>query len=186
MLTRAWLAGSGLMIIGAGHVLAGHSNTIEPRWVVLLADIAHLLAAAVWVGGVVILGMLLRHRRRRGRPLNAALIGTRFSVLAAVSVAVVGAAGAVLAFLILDSPEQLWQTSWGLFLLAKVAVVTVVAGLGAYNHFRVVPALTSTARQEALGGDASELLRRSATHETGIMFVIVLLTAWLVASSVST
>jgi len=139
----------------------------------------------VWVGGVVVLGMLLRHRRRRGRPLNAALLGARFSVLAAGSVAVVGAAGAVLAFLILDRPEQLWQTSWGLFLLAKVAVVAVVAALGAYNHFRVVPALTSTAPQEALHGDASELLRRSATHETAIMFVIVLLTAWLVASSVS-
>jgi len=61
-----WVAAVGVLAIGAGHVLAGHSNTVEPRWIVLLADVAHLLAAAVWVGGLVMLGVLLRHRRRRG------------------------------------------------------------------------------------------------------------------------
>lgn len=76
-------------------------------------------------------------------------------------------------------------SSWGLFLLAKVAVVAVVAAIGAYNHFRVVPALAAPARHENPTSSASELLRRSATHETGIMLVIVLLTAWLVAAAVT-
>lgn len=151
----------------------------------LLADIAHLVAAAVWVGGVVMIGMLLRHRRRHGQPLNVASIGARFSVIAAAAVAVVGVAGVILAITILDRPQQLWQSSWGLFLLAKIAVVAVVAAIGAYNHFRVVPSLAAPARHESPAGSASELLRRSATHETGIMLVIVLLTAWLVAAAVT-
>ncbi|CAN5408430.1 hypothetical protein BH23ACT6_BH23ACT6_18400 [soil metagenome] len=64
----------------------------------------------------------------------------------------------------------------------------VVAGLlaiGAYNHFRVAPSLAVPARHETPSGSASELLRRSATHETGIMLVIVLLTAGLVAAAVT-
>ncbi|MGB5951672.1 MAG: CopD family protein [Ornithinimicrobium sp.] len=184
-LAHSWIPLAGIITVGAGHVIAGHSNTIQPRWIVLTADIAHLLAAAIWVGGVVMIGMLLRHRRRHGHPLNAAEIGARFSVLAAASVTVVGLAGIVLAITILDRPQQLWQSSWGLFLLAKVAVVAVVAAIGAYNHFRVVPALAAPARHENPTSSASELLRRSATHETGIMLVIVLLTAWLVAAAVT-
>lgn len=31
MLSPPWIAGAGLLAVGAGHVLAGHSKTIEPR-----------------------------------------------------------------------------------------------------------------------------------------------------------
>lgn len=184
-LLYSWIPLIGILAVGSGHILAGHSNTIEPRWIILTADIAHLIAAAVWVGGVVMIGTLLRHRRRRGQPLNAAAIGARFSVIAAASATIVGLAGVVLAITILDRPQQLWQSTWGLFLLTKVAVVALVAAVGAYNHFRVVPSLAAPLRHEAPAGSTSEVLRRSATHETGIMLIIVLLTAWLVAAAVT-
>ncbi len=98
------------------------------------------------MGGVVTLALLLRARRRRGRDLDAALLGARFSVVAAVAAAVVGVAGVVLAVGILDYPAQLWESEWGLFLLAKVALVVLVAAVGAHNHFRVVPRLTARRR----------------------------------------
>jgi len=178
----AWLAGAGLLVLGAGHILAGHSNTVEPRWLVLTADIAHLVAAAVWVGGVVTLGVLLRHRRRHGRPLDAAILGARYSVVAAASVAVVGIAGVILTLTILDRFDQLWETTWGLLLLGKVAVVAVVGAIGAYNHLRLVPSLANTTEPE--GHDGSDRLRRSTTFETVLMAGVVLLTAWLVAAAV--
>ncbi|MGB5953119.1 MAG: CopD family protein [Ornithinimicrobium sp.] len=183
MLRKPWAVAVGLVGLGSGHVLAGHSITAEPRWVVLAADIAHLLAAAVWVGGVVMLGVLLRHRRKHGRYLDAAALGARFSVIAAGSVAVVGVAGVVLALTILDRPQQLWVTNWGLLLLVKVAVVAVVAGMGTFNHFRVVPRLATATRRDGSGGDPAEALARSTTRETGVMIVIVLLTAWLVVAA---
>ena len=182
-LRGSWLAVVGCVLVGAGHVLGGHSNTAEPRWVVVTADVAHLAAAAAWVGGVVAMGALLHHRRREGRALDAALIGARFSVVAAVSVAVVGAAGVVLAVEILDRPEQIWESAWGLLLLAKIAVVAVVGALGAYNHFRVVPRLTARRSRARTARKASRLLRRSAVRETWLMTGVVLVTAWLVAAS---
>ncbi|MEU4362245.1 CopD family protein [Promicromonospora sp. NPDC023987] len=187
-LRGSWLAVIGVVLVGAGQVLGGHSNTVEPRWLVVTADVAHLAAAATWVGGVVSTGLLLRARRRDGRDLDAALLGARFSVVAAVSVTVVGVAGVVLAVGILERPEQLWQSSWGLLLLAKVGVVGVVGAIGAYNHFQVVPRLTARRRtvvQHARRSHrAGGMLRRSAGRETTLMVVIVLLTAWLVAASV--
>jgi copper transport protein len=180
----SWLAILGSVLVGAGHVLGGHSNTAEPRWLVVGADVAHLAAAATWVGGVVAMGILLHGRRRDGRALDAALIGARFSVVAAVSVAVVGAAGIVLAVEILDRPAQLWESTWGLFLLAKIAVVAVVGAIGTYNHFRVVPRLESRRFRKRSARKAGNVLRRSAGRETSLMVVIVLITAWLVAASV--
>jgi len=180
----SWLAILGSVLVGAGHVLGGHSNTAEPRWLVVSADVAHLAAAATWVGGVVATGILLHSRRRDGRALDAALIGARFSVVAAVSIAVVGAAGVVLAAEILDRPEQLWESAWGLFLLAKIGVVAVVGAIGTYNHFRVVPRLESRRFRKRSARKAGNLLRRSTARETSLMVVIVLITAWLVAASV--
>ncbi|GAB2489774.1 hypothetical protein GCM10027063_33830 [Promicromonospora xylanilytica] len=187
-LQGSWLAVIGVVLVGAGHVLGGHSNTVEPRWLVVTADVAHLAAAAAWVGGVVAMGLLLRARRRDGHDLDAALMGARFSVVAAVSVTVVGVAGVVLAVGVLDRPAQLWETSWGLLLLAKVGVVVVVSTIGAYNHFQVVPRLTARRRAVVQHAGRSHraggTLRRSAGRETTLMVVIVLLTAWLVAASV--
>jgi copper transport protein len=182
-LPASWFAVLGSVLVGAGHVLGGHSNTAEPRWLVLTADVAHLAAAATWVGGVVAMAILLRRRRRDGRALDAALIGARFSVVAAVAVAVVGAAGVVLAVEILDRPAQLWESPWGLLLLAKIAVVAVVGAIGTYNHFRVVPKLAARRSRVRSARKANNVLRRSAGRETGLMAVIVLLTAWLVAAS---
>lgn len=183
-LPGSWVAILGSALVGAGHVLGGHSNTAEPRWLVVSADVAHLVAAATWVGGVVTMWVLLRRRSQDGRPLDAALIGARFSVVAAVAVAVVGAAGVVLAVEIVDRPAQLWESTWGLFLLAKIGVVLVVGAIGAYSHFRVVPRLESRRFRKRSARKAGDLLHRSATRETSLMVVIVLLTAWLVAASV--
>ena len=183
-LVGSWLAVVGTLLLGAGIVLDGHSNSVGPHWLVVITDVTHLLAAAAWVGGVVMVGVVLRRRRRDARPLDAGLLGSRFSVLATASVVIVGIAGVGLAVAILDRPSQLWETSWGLFLLAKVAVVAVVATIGAYQHFRVVPMLQAPGHGARRAHVAGRLLQRGAGHETAFMVVVVLLTAWLVAASV--
>lgn len=182
-LPGSWAAVLGSVLVGAGHVLSGHSNTAEPRWLVLTADVTHLAAAAAWVGGVVATAIVLHRRRREGRAPDAALIGARLSVVAAVSLALVGAAGVVLAVEIVDRPAQLWESTWGLLLLAKVAVVVVVGAIGTYSHFRVVPQLTARRFRARSARKAGELLRRGTGRETALMVVIVLITAWLVSAS---
>lgn len=174
----AWV---GTLLAGAGHVLGGHSSTAEPRWLVLVADVSHLVAGAVWLGGVVFVSLVLGRRRRKGRDLDAAILGARFSVIAGASVAIVGAAGVALTVTILEQPSQLWASTWGLLLLAKVAVVVVVAGYGAHHHLNVVPHLASGDAERA--DAAAHELRRSTVVEAWLLLGVGMLTAWLVAAS---
>lgn len=183
-LAGSWLAVLGVLLMLAGQVLDGHSNTGSPWWLVVGVDVAHLVAAATWTGGLVMIGVVLRRRRKAGRALDASLLGSRFSTVAALSLVIVGIAGILLAVEILDRPAQLWESSWGLVLLAKVAVVAVVAAIGAYHHFRVVPSLQAPGHGARRAHTAGSLLQRGAGHEKALLVVVVLLTAWLVVASV--
>ncbi|WP_062527482.1 copper resistance CopC/CopD family protein [Demequina rhizosphaerae] len=180
----SWLAVGGVLVAGAGHVLGGHSNTAEPRWLVLTADIAHLVAAAVWVGGVVALVAVLRRRAREGRALDAGPMAWRFGVVAAASFVVVGIAGVVLAWEILEELSDLWTSTWGIVLLVKVGLVAVVAAIGAYTHFRVVPRLAARTDVAESGEPEDEHLRSAVRWESVLFVAVVIATAVLVASSV--
>lgn len=132
--------------LAAGSFAAwGHNRAGDHVLVATLADVAHLAAAALWVGGLVLLGLTLRHRRRSGAdpvdPVDTGQVVARFSVLATGGIVAVGGAGAALAWTQLESLSDLTDGRYGLFLLAKVALVAAVAALAAYNHFRLVPAM---------------------------------------------
>lgn len=107
-----------------------------------------------------------RHRARSG--YRAGLVVARFSVLAAGGVGLAALAGFALAMVRLASVSALWTTSYGLALLAKVAVVGVVGGMGAYNHFVVVPALRADPEHRAVDhlrrlGDIADTLSPMST-----------------------
>jgi copper transport protein len=93
------------------------------------------------VGGVVLLLLLLRSRQaERDRRATVTVVG-RFSSVVTGSIVVVGITGALLAWREVGSIGGLVDTGYGRLLLAKVLVVAWVAVIGAYNHFRLVPAL---------------------------------------------
>jgi putative copper export protein len=119
----------------------GHTATQTPLLLVWATDVAHVLAAATWVGGIAMLATVLWRRRRAHHALDAAYLAVKFSVVAGISLIVAGIAGIALTVEILDEPSQLLASTWGQVLVAKVALVSVVAAIGAYNHFRLIPLL---------------------------------------------
>jgi copper transport protein len=141
-LRNAWLAVVGVVVIAIGAALDGHSASEGPRALVWAVDLAHMFAAGMWFGGLALLGALLVWRWRAGRSANAAYPAVRFSTLAGIGLGVAALAGVLLAVIILPDVAALWETNWGRLLIAKVALVAVVAGLGAYNHFRLIPRLS--------------------------------------------
>lgn len=157
-------------------LLDGHTTTTEPRALVLAANLAHTGAAAVWVGGVALVGVLLMARSRAGSTTGALELAVRFSVPAAGAVLVAGLAGAALALTILGAPADLLSTAWGRVLLAKLVLVGVVAVLGYVNNRYALP---------ALDGDhaARRVLRRTVTAEAVAMLAVLAVTAILVASA---
>lgn len=183
---RAWdldrhglLPVAGFVAMLVSHTFDGHTVTEGNRILTGVASAVHVLAAAIWVGGVAALALIVRDRRRQRVRTHALVMITRFSVLATIALVAVTAVGLYLTWVIADTPSDLWSTQWGRLLLAKVAVVAVAAGFGAHNHRVIAPALDVA---EELGPTV-ERLRRTLVFEVASLTVVTVLTALLVRAS---
>ncbi len=166
-------------ILLASYTFDGHTTTEGNRLVTAAVDVVHVLAAGVWVGGIVALAIVLWHRRRHGQTTDALEFAVRFSVIAGASLALAGAAGAALTAIILDEVSDLWTTPWGRLLIAKVALVAAAAVVGGYNHFAVIPSLQGEAASVGL----SKKLRTTVTTEAILLVAVAVVAAVLVGAS---
>jgi len=71
----------------------GHTVSKGFRPLHALINSVHLLAGSIWVGGVVMMAIVVWRRSRAGRPTGAAELALRFSPLATLSLVAVAAAG---------------------------------------------------------------------------------------------
>ena len=158
----------------------GHTVSRGPWAVHALVNLVHLGAAAVWGGGVFAMTTVvwMRHRRRQHTDLAAMVV--RFSSIAAVACAAVVAAGLLMTWMILDAPGDLFGTRWGQVLLVKVAAVSVAAGLGGYNHFRLRPHLEAAPHDPMW----AKRLRTTLSIESFVFVVVIVSTAVLVAAAI--
>lgn len=125
------------------------------------ADVLHLLAASLWVGGLIHVGLAmprwLDELRGVSRTLFAAESFRRFSVLAAFSVLVLMVSGVLSALAQFTSFGQLWSTPYGWSLVAKMAVMLPLLAVAALNGFILQPRIVEaslTVRGAAAAGDA--------------------------------
>ena len=145
----------------------------------VVADVVHLLAAASWAGGLAVLAAALVTLRRRLDPGQRgaayAAVAARFSSLAILAVGALVATGAFSAWTQIIELPRLWATPYGLTLIAKLALVLPLVGLGAVNLLWTRPRLAA-----ALGDPrATTLLRRLVVAEVTIAAMIVLATGFL-------
>src|SRR5262249_36113064 len=140
-----------------------------------LTDVAHLGAAAVWLGGLVVLLVVIRSRRADREVGDGA---AAFSKLALPAIAVLILSGVVQGFRQISSWEGPWHTSYARPLLAKVLVVLaiMVIASGARNAVR--------SRMTHPDGDAAMLreLRHGVAVEAALAVVVVALTTALVVT----
>jgi copper transport protein len=139
-------AGGLSLAIAFGLSWASHPDTGGA--LLLLADYAHLLAAALWVGGLVALVTLIASVRLRPGAEREALFRAcllRFSAIAPALVVVLAAAGAYVAIGELPSASAIFTSRYGIVLFAKAAAFAVAIGLAAYHRFSVVPRVAAGA-----------------------------------------
>ncbi|MGA5298787.1 copper resistance CopC/CopD family protein [Nucisporomicrobium flavum] len=126
-----WRTATLLALAAAGLTtwpLTGHAVESPLSPAIIAADVVHLAAMAVWLGGLVALGLFLlrrAHPRVLGRILPA---WSRWATLAVVWLA---GAGVVQAVVHVGTPAALWATGYGRIVLAKVAVLAAVLGAAA-------------------------------------------------------
>ena len=176
---RSWPAFCGVVLVIVSFWFDGHTVSKGFRPLHALVNSVHVAAGAVWVGGVVTMAAIIWNRYRSGHRMRVVELVVRFSKIATVALAAVVVAGAIMAFLVLDSFGELTGTPWGRILLLKTAAVGLAIVGGAYNHFRLLPALDADPESPELLGE----LRATVTAEAIMLVFVVTVTAWLVAAA---
>jgi len=158
------------LLFAAGAVAVsgavGHSAAIAPAWAVP-AKAIHLLASAVWAGGLL---WLLIRPADDDLPLFAA-DADRVSSRALWAVIAVAFTGVVQTRLFLASWAGLVTSAYGLLVLAKTAGFLVLVAFGAYHRQRLIPRLARAA------GSATDVgvLRASVAREVIVIAIVILL-----------
>lgn len=175
-----WLLVGGAVLALTGPSLVGHTRAFSPSPLLVAADVLHVTAGAVWLGGLV--GLALTLRALAGREVLAAHTLARFSALAGGVLLAVAATGTFLAWRVVGSWDALVSTAYGWLLLAKVGIALVVAAVGGWNRWRTLPAVHA-----ALGfGDrerAARAVTRTIRGEAALLVALLGVTGFLVSSS---
>lgn len=156
--------GAGLLcLVALGAMLPptliSHAGTSDQHTLAVSSLMLHVVAAALWVGGLVALVLLGTSDRR---PLPVAV--PRFSRLALWSAVALALSGVANAIVRISSPGDLLTTSYGRLVLLKVLLIGVLSAFGAWHRRTVVPALAGDlARRAFIRLAAVEVLVMSAT-----------------------
>lgn len=125
--SAAWRVGAAAVGVGmlrtpgyAGHATEGPNAAFGS-----IADLAHLLGVATWIGGLLLLAVVVLPRGRAG---ELAVVVPRFSRLAMGAVTVTVVAGLLLSWQLVGGVHDLVATPFGRTLLLKVGVVAAALG----------------------------------------------------------
>ncbi|MDP2674674.1 MAG: CopD family protein [Dehalococcoidia bacterium] len=183
-----WAALAGAFLYLLLVSLVSHGGAVQGSFWAVTADFVHLSAAAVWIGMLAQLGLLLAWARRDApesvrTPLIAGHL-QRFSVIAAISVMALLTTGTFSALTEVPTWKALVDTSYGRVLLAKLALIGLLLPVAALNAVVLRP---RAVRQAASSGrEALDRLRRWLTRAVwleaalavGILAIVGVLTQY--------
>lgn len=153
----------------------GHAGARRPVVVSVALDAVHIVAASLWLGGIVVL--LACVMTSEGRVFERVV--RRFSTLAMVCVVAIVGTGVLQAFAQTGSMEAI-RTPYGGLLIAKV--VAVVALLGAGYLSRSWVRSLATARKRGESDPDKRELRSNLLAELGLAVVVLAITTGLASS----
>ena len=121
--------------------LSGHAGDPGRGTLTVAVDALHVAAAAVWIGGLAQLVLVVPHATRGLEAAEQARIRTaavrRFSAVALGSVVVVAVTGGARALWEVAAVSQLWSTGYGRALVVKTALLAGLVLLGYLNRRRL-------------------------------------------------
>ncbi|WP_431932575.1 cytochrome c oxidase assembly protein [Micromonospora sp. RP3T] len=154
---RTAAVAAGLALVGLlPPALTGHAAGAGNHQIAVSSLALHVLAAALWAGG---LAALLTVRRSRHLP-GAAGRYSRLALACFVAVTVSGLANAAVR---LGAVDQLWQSRYGWLVLGKLAALVLLGLLGAAHRTRALPGLAAGRRNAFACLAAGELVVFAAT-----------------------
>ncbi|HZL54300.1 MAG TPA: CopD family protein, partial [Solirubrobacteraceae bacterium] len=165
--------------------LAGHASVQSPVWAFLPANMLHVLAASVWVGGIaaIVFALPLATRPLAAPARTQLLVEVlgRFSRLALAAVAALALTGVIEAYIDVRSLHALTHSTYGELVALKTGLLGLLIGLGAVNRERVLPTLRRLLAAASAPGATGVLLRDITRGELAAMVAVFGTTAALVS-----
>jgi putative copper export protein/mono/diheme cytochrome c family protein/peroxiredoxin len=163
----------------ASHAAAAEGVTLLVQ---IGMDALHLLAAGMWLGGLIPLFMFLKWVEATHGPSSLAIAQhatARFSRVGFVSVTVLVLTGLFNAWYLVGGIPPLLGTSYGYLLLAKLGILIPLMGLASKNRWRLKPRLSDLTNRNQLDKMPEILaqLRRSVIAEAILGAAILVIVA---------
>jgi len=175
-----WFVAAAAGVAVGSLAWTGHAGATEalPGALHRLSDIVHLLAAAAWIGALVILLGAVAKADVAVRKAHEAL--TAFAVAGSVIVALIIVTGIVNSVMIVGfaSLPLLPYTLYGQLLIVKLGLFALMLVLASLNRWRLTPRI-GLHRPNGEGPPEMKAVRRSLVLETGAAIMILVLVAWL-------
>ena len=171
---------SGGLAVTVSFAVWGHATELSPTAISLAADAIHATAAALWLGGLVGLVMVLSLRTSETVGSTAGIIG-RFSLMAFWSVIALTIAGLTLTITGSDANlNSILTTTWGQLVLAKIGLTLIIVLIAAWNRRTLVPSLTNPTKNTGELAVRWATLLRTIRAEAVLLVAVVALTAIVV------
>lgn len=154
-------------------------------WAVL-ADWVHLVSISLWVGEVILAGLVtLRYQpewESKNRAECARFVSS-LSTSATVALVCIFITGLLSAWRVLGSPGNVLGNPYGTALLVKVGLVLCAAALGGLNRFVVMPKLLAQLRKPKPDGGANGKFAVILQVEAFILVAVLIVAAVLSSTS---
>lgn len=152
------------LVAVAAPATAGHAVGLGDHGLALVNNVAHAIAATVWVGGVIALGATVWPKAQ-----TVGLAAARFSYLATTAVVLLAVSGVLNAYVRLASFGDLFTTGYGRLVVLKVFLLIGLIALAGYLRKRILPQLTTDRSRLAFGKLAlTELALMAAATGLGV------------------
>jgi copper transport protein len=172
-----WIA-SGVALLLLLTISLGSHAAAEPQPTLpVVADWLHLLAASIWIGGLIyfVAGLwATRHLDRALRTRLTAQLIPRFSAPALISVGTLALTGLYSALLRIGTLDALFNTLYGRALIVKILIALPMIGFGAINLLIVTPRIQRAAAALSTTSPLSDRFRRIVTSEVTLGALLLL------------
>lgn len=180
--TRLALSCAGGTVALSTMLWSGHAGATEGALGTAhrISDIAHMVAAAIWIGGIAAFAALLRPRAETysANVIVVACALAGFSRVGTAAVAIIVLTGILNSFAILgEDMLSMFKSIYGLLLASKVALFGAMLILAANNRWKLTPAFERSVASES--PKAWSHLRISVGLEAAAGACVLILVAWL-------
>jgi copper transport protein len=166
---RPVLAAAGICAAGAmfADVMAGHAAAAGGpwRWPNIADQWVHITSVGVWLGGLAALLVALG----RTPTERKAVAARRFSTVAGIALGFTALTGVLRAVDEVGQWSALVTTDFGRLVVAKAALLLVLAALGAFNRYRSIPAVLDTLRNLRRVGATELAVAAAILGITGVL-----------------